>query len=134
MSPCGVVIKFKERNGEELHVFGNSQNFYGKDVSIRRGNETSEKRRTTLGHLHKKKFLALFRFGDMSGNKWILCARGWIITFESAEDENTRVTYHKGLEVGAPPLGEAVSNFPVVVDPVGGVELTRITGRGQSII
>jgi len=29
MSPRGVVIKLEERDGEELHVFGNSQNFYG---------------------------------------------------------------------------------------------------------
>jgi hypothetical protein len=28
MSPRGIVIEFKERYGEELHVFGNSQNFY----------------------------------------------------------------------------------------------------------
>jgi hypothetical protein len=41
-----------------------------------------------------------------------------------------RVTYHKSLEVGAPPLGDAISNFPVVVDPMGGVELTGIAGRG----
>jgi hypothetical protein len=85
--PRGIVIEFEERDGEELHVLGNSQNF-------------------TLGHLHKEKFLALFRFGDVRRNKWI----------------------HEGLEVGTPPLGEAISNFPVVVDPVGGVELTRITG------
>ena len=41
--------------------------------------------------------------------------------------EVTGITYHKGLEVGTPPLSKAISNFPVVVDPVGGVELTRIT-------
>ena len=29
VSPCSVVIEFEERDGEELHVFGNSQNFYG---------------------------------------------------------------------------------------------------------
>ena len=29
VSPCGVVVEFEERDGEELHVFGNSQNFYG---------------------------------------------------------------------------------------------------------
>jgi hypothetical protein len=29
MSPRGVVIEFKERDSEELHVLGNSQNFYG---------------------------------------------------------------------------------------------------------
>ncbi len=29
VSPCGIVIEFEERDGEELHVFGNSQNLYG---------------------------------------------------------------------------------------------------------
>jgi hypothetical protein len=28
MSPRGIVIEFEERDGEELHVLGNSQNFY----------------------------------------------------------------------------------------------------------
>ena len=40
---------------------------------------TVGKRRTTLGHLYKEKFLALFRFGDVRRNKWILCTRGWTI-------------------------------------------------------
>ena len=31
-------------------------------------------------------------------------------------------------------MGETVSNLPVVVDPVGGVELTRVTRWGQPII
>jgi hypothetical protein len=92
------------------------------------------KRRTTLGHLHKEKFLALFRFGDVRRNKWILCARGRTITFDVGPVEDTRFTYHKGLEVGTPPLSETISDFPVIVDPVGGVELTRIAGWCQSII
>lgn len=29
VSPCGIVVEFEERDGEELHVFGNCQNFYG---------------------------------------------------------------------------------------------------------
>jgi hypothetical protein len=29
VSPCSVVIEFEERDGEELHIFRNSQNFYG---------------------------------------------------------------------------------------------------------
>jgi hypothetical protein len=29
VSPCSLVIEFEERNGEELHVLGDSQNFYG---------------------------------------------------------------------------------------------------------
>jgi len=33
-----------------------------------------------------------------------------------------------------PPLGKAVSNFTVVVDPVGRVELTRVTRWGQPAI
>jgi hypothetical protein len=90
------------------------------------------RRRTTLGHLHQEKFFALFRFGDVRRNKRILRARGWIITFDG--DGDSCVTYHKGLEVGTPPLGETISNFPVVVDPVGSVELTRITRWCQSIV
>jgi hypothetical protein len=31
-------------------------------------------------------------------------------------------------------LGETVSNLPVVVDPVGGVELTRVTRWSQPTI
>lgn len=85
--------------------------------------------------MHKKKLLAFFRFGDVRRNKWILCARGWTIYVRfQISGEKVTVTYHKGLEIGTPPLGEAISNFPVVVDPVGGVELTRITRWSQSII
>jgi hypothetical protein len=29
VEPCSVVIEFEERDGEELHVLGDSQNFYG---------------------------------------------------------------------------------------------------------
>jgi len=29
VSPCSLVIEFEERNGKELHVLGDSQNFYG---------------------------------------------------------------------------------------------------------
>jgi len=91
--PCSIVIEFEKWDGEELHVFGNSQNL-------------------TFGHLHEEKFLALFRFGDVRRYKWI----------------------HKCFKVRTPPLGEAVPNLPVVVDPVGGVELTRVTRWGQPVI
>lgn len=31
-------------------------------------------------------------------------------------------------------MGDAVPNFPVIVDPVRGVELTRVTRWGQPVI
>jgi hypothetical protein len=49
-------------------------------------------------------------------------------------DNDVQVTHHKGLEVWAPPLSETVTNFPVIVDPMGGVELTRVTGRSQAFV
>lgn len=37
--PCCIIIQFEERDGEELHVFGNSKNFCGvrKHMSWPRG-------------------------------------------------------------------------------------------------
>ncbi len=68
----------------------------------------------------------------MRRNKRILLARGRTINVRrrTGGDENSRVTYHEGLKVGTPPLGKTISNFPVVVDPVGGVKLARITRWG----
>jgi len=54
-----------------------------------------------LWHLHKEKLLAFFRFGNVSRYKWI----------------------HERFKVGPPPLGKTVTDFPVVVNPVGGIEL-----------
>ena len=48
--------------------------------------------------------------------------------------EEARITHHECFKVRTPPLGETVSNLPVVVDPMGGVELTRVTRWGQPII
>jgi hypothetical protein len=45
MLPCSIVIEFEKWNGEELHIFGNSQNLYnGKIyVSTPRGQTATEK-------------------------------------------------------------------------------------------
>jgi len=59
---------------------------------------------------------------------------GGTITFDVRLVEEAHVTHHKCFKVRTPPLSEAISNFPVVVDPVGGVELTRVTRWGQPII
>lgn len=42
--------------------------------------------------------------------------------------------YHKGFKIRAPPLSEAVSYFPFVIDPVGGVKLPRIDGGSEALI
>lgn len=42
--------------------------------------------------------------------------------------------YHESFKVGSPPLGETVSDFPLVVDAMRGVELARIDGRGEALI
>lgn len=42
--------------------------------------------------------------------------------------------YHESFEVRPPPLGETVTDFPFVVDPVGGVELARLCGWGETIV
>ena len=59
---------------------------------------------------------------------------GGTITFDVRPVEESHVTHHEYFKVRTPPLGEAVSNLPVVVDPVGGVELTRVTRWGQPVI
>ena len=41
---------------------------------------------------------------------------------------------HERLEVGAPPLREAVADLPVVVDPVRRVELDRALGRREPVV
>jgi len=48
--PCSIVIEFKERYGEKLHVFGHSKDF-------------------SFGHLHQVQFLAFFRFRDVCRNE-----------------------------------------------------------------
>ena len=136
MLPCGIVIEFEKWDGEELHIFGNSQNLYSekKYVSTPRGHTATEKRRTPLGHLYKEKFLALFRFGDVRRHKWILSARERMITFEARPVEDAHITHHERFKVRTPPLSEAVSDFPVVVDPMGGIELARVSGWCQPVI
>ena len=59
---------------------------------------------------------------------------GGTTTFDVRLVEEAHVTHHECFKVRMPPLGEAVPNFPVVVDPVGGVELTRVTRWGQPVV
>ena len=84
--------------------------------------------------MHKEELLALFRFGDVRRHKWILSVHGWIITFEARPGRDACVTHHECFKIRTPPLGEAVSNLPVVVDPVGCVELARVTRWSQAVI
>jgi len=32
MLPCSIVIEFEKWDGEELHIFGNSQNLYSEKI------------------------------------------------------------------------------------------------------
>ena len=91
--------------------------------------------RTALRHLNKKEFFALLRLRDMCGDKRVLCTRNGITIVTGAHSTGKRrATHHERLKIGAPPLGEAVTNLPVVVDAMGRVELTRLGRRGQAVI
>jgi hypothetical protein len=52
----------------------------------------------------------------------------------SQTGEDACFTHHECFKIRTPPLGEAVSDFPVVVDPVGCVELARVTRWSQAVI
>jgi hypothetical protein len=84
--------------------------------------------------LYKEEFLALFRFGYVRRHEWILSAHEGTITFDAIPVEDARITHHERFKVRTPPLGEAVSDFPVVIDPVGCVELARVSGWCQTVI
>jgi hypothetical protein len=84
--------------------------------------------------LYKEEFLALFRFGDVRRHKWILSARERTITLDAGPVEDAHITHHERFKVRAPPLSEAVSDFPVVVNPVRGIELARVGGWCQPVI
>lgn len=44
MLPCSIVIEFEKWDGEELHIFGNSQNLYSEKVYVSTPREyTTEK-------------------------------------------------------------------------------------------
>ena len=45
-----------------------------------------------------------------------------------------RSTHHKCLEVRTPPLGEAVTNLPFIVDAMRRVELPRVRWRREPVI
>lgn len=84
---------------------------------------------TALRHLYKEELLAFFRFGNMGRHKWILCAR---VGGRAVDDNMTGIenpTHHEGFKVGPPPLGKTVTDFPVIVNPVGGIELAGVTRR-----
>lgn len=91
--------------------------------------------RTALRHLNKEEFFTLLRLRDMCGDKRVLCTRNGITIVTGAHSTGKRrATHHERLKIGAPPLGEAVTNLPVVVDAMGRVELTRLGRRGQAVI
>lgn len=41
-------------------------------------------------------------------------------------------TYHESFEIRPPPLGQTVTNFPFVVDPVCAVELLGVPRRSET--
>lgn len=87
--------------------------------------------RTSLWHLNQEQLLALFRLRDVRGYKRVLY-QGCV------SDQKARVHMegadHERLKVRSPPLCEAVTNFPVIVDPMRRVELLRILRRCESIV
>ena len=85
--------------------------------------------RTALWHLHKEEFLAFFRFGNMGRHKWILRAREGGERLMANGGIKKNITHHEGFKVGPPPLGKTVADFPVVVNPMGSIELARVTRR-----
>jgi len=50
------------------------------------------------------------------------------------EMKYARYTHHKRFEVRTPPLGETITDFPIIIDPVRGIELARVTGWGQAFV
>lgn len=43
-------------------------------------------------------------------------------------------SHHEGLEIWSPPLSQTITDLPVVIYAVGGVELAGFGGRGQAVI
>ena len=96
-------------------------------VSVNSGG-LDDKKRTSLWHLDKEKFLALLGFRDMGRDERILPCK-------LALAHSTNIgSHHKSLEIGPPPLSQTVANFPIVIYTMSGVELTGFGGRGQALI
>ena len=76
--------------------------------------------RTPFWHLYKKELLAFLWFCDMRWDKWVLKR-----CFNQVErrDEVGESTNHKSLEIWSPPLSEAVSNLPLIVDTMRTIKL-----------
>ncbi len=127
--PCCIIIELEERDCEEFHVFGYGKNFcgIGNHVGDMPRGAKDRSGRTALWHLHKEELLAFFRFGDMSRHKWVLHAREGGRAFGETAAIEQDTTDHEGFEVGPPPLGKTIADFPVIVNPMGSIELARVT-------
>lgn len=105
-----VVVELEQRNGKKLHVLGN-----GEDLCIRARLlenmllDSRVEKLTLLGKLDQVQLLALLGTGAVARNERI----------------------HEGLEVGAPPLSQAVADLPVTIDTFAS-ELG--TGGSQALI
>lgn len=95
------------------------------------GYDIQKRKRTPFWHLDKKKLFAFFWFCDVGWDEGILGKRQWA---EPQVKNDVRPTDHKSFEIGSPPLGQTVTNFPFVVEAVGAVELLRVGRRGETVV
>ena len=71
---------------------------------------------------------------------FVMCAgtNGYCVDTENVENirRSPRLdfAYHESLKVGAPPLGQAVTNLPIVINAVRSVELHGASGWGETVV